>query len=128
MSGAVVTLDCPLRQCRAVVEVRSELRAPGSTERVHRIAEHRLVIPGAIADGQICPASLMCWPLNLAAVVALAESAQTIAAAAPELPDSELWFGSGRPQRHSLEPRPDPDARWFHGSIGMGSASYGRPR
>lgn len=120
---------CPLRACPAQVSVVRELRAPGSTDLVDRLAEHRFRAPGLVADGQVCPASLMLWPLDLAAAAALAEAERVMTTQqAPEASDADLWFGAGRPQRHSLEPHPDADPRWFRSSVGMGTASYGRWR
>lgn len=112
---SIPALPCVFGPCLAVVQVVSELRAPGSDERLGRIAEHAFRADGADADGQVCPASLMEWPLLSVAVAALAEQERSMLAA-DRTADSDLWFGSGKPREHSLEPHPDADPYWFRNS------------
>jgi hypothetical protein len=115
-------MSCPLRSCTALVDVLREQAEPGSAELVDRLAEHRYASPGMLADGQVCPASLMAWPLTAAAIAALDDAEQSMTRSI-EVGDADLWFGSGRRSRHSLEPHPDADPRWFRGSTGMGLAA-----
>lgn len=129
MTDAPDRVPCPLRPCHAVVTVVRERRNVTSAEMVDRLAAHRFQSPGTFADGQVCPASLMLWPLNLAAAAVLAEAEQVMSVTPDAEPcDADLWFGAGRPSGHSLEPHPDTDPRWFRGSTGMGTADYGRWR
>lgn len=123
-----VRIVCPMASCTAVVEVVRELREPGATDLVDRIAEHVYDAPGTAGDGQVCPASLLDWPLTDRAVTLLTEGEMAMdrLQKPPAPSDADRWFGSGRPMpmEHSLTPHPAQDPRWFRGSLGAGSAMY----
>lgn len=124
------TADCPFELCDARVEIAHEMRAPGPTAgpHVNRVKIHSIESRSMPwADGQPCPASLMVLPLNDAAIAALDEYKAIMINSAANRTQDEIDTERrhrGETPRHSREPRPDENPKWFRANPGSSSRHH----